>query len=132
MALFVNDQQTTDKEVERLFSAGVLLLLGKAYSDAYSCFDRIHEEYFAVMYNKALCCFMVKWYDECYRLLCEAERLLHGMDIACETQLPEAFLRYDYDEAFPFYPNSARYSRIWSIQTIASVESGNSFPAAFI
>lgn len=104
MALFVNDQQTTDKEVERLFSAGVLLLLGKAYSDAYSCFDRIHEEYFAVMYNKALCCFMVKWYDECYRLLCEAERLLHGMDIACETQLPEAFLRYDYDEAFPFYP----------------------------
>ncbi|WP_304155701.1 hypothetical protein [Phocaeicola plebeius] len=24
--------------------------------------------------------------------------------IACETQLPEAFLRYDYDEAFPFYP----------------------------
>ena len=86
MALFVNDQQTTDKEVERLFSAGVLLLLGKAYSDAYSCFDRIHEEYFAVMYNKALCCFMVKWYDECYRLLCEA------------------FLRYDYDEAFPFYP----------------------------
>lgn len=45
-----------------------------------------------------------KWYDECYRLLCEAERLLHGMDIAYETQLPEAFLRYDYDEDFPFYP----------------------------
>ena len=95
MELFVNTQRTTDKEMERLFSARVLLLLGKAYSDAYSCFDRIHEEYFAVMYNKALCCFMVKWYDECYRLLCEAERLLHGMDIACETQLPEAFLRYD-------------------------------------
>ena len=56
------------------------------------------------MYNKALCCFMVKWYDECYRLLCEAERFLHGMDIAYETQLPEAFLRYDYDEDFPFYP----------------------------
>lgn len=30
MARFVNDQQTTDKEVKRLFSAGVLLLLGKA------------------------------------------------------------------------------------------------------
>ena len=66
MARFVNDQQTTDKEVKRLFSAGVLLLLGKAYSDAYSCFDRIHEEHFEAMYNKALCCFMVKWYDECY------------------------------------------------------------------
>jgi len=104
MELFVNTQRTTDKEKERLFFAGVLFLLGKAYSDAYSCFDRIQEEHFAVMYNKALCCFMVKWYDECYRLLCEAERLLHGMDIACETQLPEAFLRYDYDEDFPFYP----------------------------
>ena len=122
MARFVNDQQTTDKEVKRLFSAGVLLLLGKAYSDAYSCFDRIQEEHFEAMYNKALCCFMVKWYDECYRLLCEAERLLHGMDIAYETQLPEAFLRYD----------SARYSSVRGIQTIASVESGNGFPAAFI
>ena len=26
------------------------------------------------------------------------------LDIAYETQLPEAFLRYDYDEDFPFYP----------------------------
>ena len=75
MELFVNTQRTTDKEKERLFFAGVLFLLGKAYSDAYSCFDRIQEEHFAVMYNKALCCFM-----------------------------PEAFLRYDYDEDFPFYP----------------------------
>ena len=54
MARFVNDQQTTDKEVKRLFSAGVLLLLGKAYSDAYSCFDRIHEEHFEAMYNNCL------------------------------------------------------------------------------
>lgn len=43
MELFVNTQRTTDKEKERLFSAGVLFLLGKAYSDAYSCFDRIQE-----------------------------------------------------------------------------------------
>lgn len=64
MELFVNTQRTTDKEKERLFFAGVLFLLGKAYSDAYSCFDRIQEEHFAVMYNKALCCFMVKWYDK--------------------------------------------------------------------
>ena len=91
MELFVNTQRTTDKEKERLFFAGVLFLLGKAYSDAYSCFDRIQEEHFAVMYNKALCCFMVKWYDECYRLLCEAERLLHGMDIALFTQFRKVF-----------------------------------------
>lgn len=104
MARFVNDQQTTDKEVKRLFSAGVLLLLGKAYSDAYSCFDRIHEEHFEAMYNKALCCFMVKWYDECYRLLCEAEQLMSGRNITHEAELPEAFLRYDHAEGHPFHP----------------------------
>lgn len=104
MTLFVDKQKITGKETEQLFSAGISLLLSKAYPAAYSCFNRISDEDFSVLYNKALCCFMVKWYDECYRLLCEAERLLHGMDIACETQLPEAFLRYDYDEDFPFYP----------------------------
>ena len=104
MELFVNTQRTTDKEKERLFFAGVLFLLGKAYSDAYSCFDRIQEEHFAVMYNKALCCFMVKWYDECYRLLCESEQLMSGRNITREAELPEAFLRYDHAEGHPFHP----------------------------
>ena len=83
------------------------------------------------MYNKALCCFMVKWYDECYRLLCEAERLLHGMDIAYETQLPEAFLRYDYDEDFPFI-HSARYSSVRAYKQLLRLKAENGFPAAFI
>lgn len=104
MTLFVNTPKITDGEVEELFSAGMSLLSCKAFPAAYLCFNRIPNKDFRLLYNKALCCFMVKWHDECYRLLCEAERLLHGMDIAYETQLPEAFLRYDYDEDFPFYP----------------------------
>ncbi len=65
---------------------------------------RISDEDFSVLYNKALCCFMVKWHDECYRLLCEAEQLMSGRNITHEAELPEAFLRYDHAEGHPFHP----------------------------
>ena len=69
-----------------------------------ACFNRISDEDFSVLYNKALCCFMVKWYDECYRLLCESEQLMSGRNITREAELPEAFLRYDHAEGHPFHP----------------------------
>lgn len=59
MTLFVDKQKITGKETEQLFSAGISLLLSKAYPAAYSCFNRISDEDFSVLYNKALCCFMV-------------------------------------------------------------------------
>ena len=62
------------------------------------------DEDVSVLYNKALCCFMVKWHDECYRLLCEAEQLMSGRNITHEAELPEAFLRYDHAEGHPFHP----------------------------
>lgn len=105
MTLFADKQKTTGAEAEQLFSAGVSLLLSKAYPAAYSCFDGISCGGLALLYNKALCCFMVRWYDECHRLLCEAERLMPGGGgMTREARLPEAFLRYDYDEGDPFYP----------------------------
>ena len=79
MTLFADKPRMTDKEVELLFSAGVSLLLGRAYPAAYSCFDRIPIKDFMLLYNKALCCFMVKWYEECHGLLCEAEHLITGI-----------------------------------------------------
>lgn len=91
MTLFVDKQKITGKETEQLFSAGISLLLSKAYPAAYSCFNRISDEDFSVPYNKALCCFMVKWHDECYRLLCESEQLMSGRNITREAELPEAF-----------------------------------------
>lgn len=60
MTLFADNPQMTDEEAEQLFSAGVSLLLGRAYPAAYSCFDRIPVKDFRLLYNKALCCFMVK------------------------------------------------------------------------
>ena len=41
---------------------------------------------------------MVKWYEECYRLLCEAEHLITGIPLAGRERVPEAFLRYGYEE----------------------------------
>ena len=118
MTLFVDKQKITGKETEQLFSAGISLLLSKAYPAAYSCFNRISDEDFSVLYNKALCCFMVKWHDECYRLLCESEQLMSGRNITREAELPEAFLRYDHAEG---------YSGMFGIQTVAAVKGRNGF-----
>lgn len=46
MTLFVDKQKITGKETEQLFSAGISLLLSKAYPAAYSCFNRISDEDF--------------------------------------------------------------------------------------
>ena len=91
MTLFTNTPQITGSEAEELFSAGISLLSCKAYPAAYLCFNHIPNKDFRLLYNKALCCFMVKWHDECYRLLCEAEQLMSGGDTIRMAELPEAF-----------------------------------------
>ena len=75
MTQFANTPGIPKEDADKLFAAGVSSLSNKAFSSAYVCFDRIPAKDFKLLYNKALCCFMVEWYDECHRLLCEAERL---------------------------------------------------------
>ena len=76
MTQFANTPGIPKEDADKLFAAGVSFLSNKAFSSAYVCFDRIPAKDFKLLYNKALCCFMVEWYDECHRLLCEAERLV--------------------------------------------------------
>lgn len=105
MTLFANTQNTMPKEEEeKLFSAGVSYLCNKAYSSAYACFDRLPAKDFRILYNKALCCFMVGWYDECHRLLHDAERLVPGNTGNGTERLPEVFLSYLHDEESPCCP----------------------------
>ena len=105
MTLFANIQNDMSGEAaEKLFAAGVSFFGNKAFSAAYACFDRLSDKDFKLLYNKALCCFMVGWYDECYRLLCDAERLVPGNAGNGTEVLPEAFLRYLHDEESPFCP----------------------------
>ena len=127
MTLFANTPNTMpEEEVDKLFAAGVLFLSNKAFSSAYMCFDRLPVKDFKLLYNKALCCFMVGWYDECHRLLCGAERLV-PMNAGHSTErLPEAFLRYLHDDESPFCPmpqgtpESLAYIRILRLKAEAS------------
>lgn len=89
---------------ERLFGAGVLYVACGEWAAAYRCFERCGSENGTARYNSALCCFMVGWYEECYRLLCLAERLLtdiptRGVDTGgyglTPQPLPEAFRHWE-------------------------------------
>lgn len=119
MALFADiPNNMTSEEADRLFTAGVSFMCGKDFPAAYSCLDRLPPKDFRLLYNKALCCFMVGWHDECHRLLCEAERLVPGSAVTDTERLPEAFLRYLHDKEFPCCPmpqgtpGSLAYTRI--------------------
>lgn len=85
-------------EEEKLFAAGVSFLCSKAFPAAYACFARITHKDFCLLYNKALCCFMVGWYDECHKLLCEAEHFVSSSPLSGPERFPEAFLRYFHEE----------------------------------
>ena len=80
---------------------------------AYDCFVRCANGDAPTRYNLALCCFHVGWYEESYRLLAEAERLLDiqyagasgpGVPAAPHRQLPEAFRHWDADSELPRCP----------------------------
>ena len=134
MTQFANTPGIPKEDADKLFAAGVSFLSNKAFSSAYVCFDRIPAKDFKLLYNKALCCFMVEWYDECHRLLCEAERLVpmnagHGTE-----RLPEAFIHYLHDEerGVTVLPHAARHSRAAGIHTDLAPEGGSRLQTAFV
>ena len=66
-----------------------------------------------MLYNLALCCFHVEWYEESYRLVAEAERLLNSTlcEVPCpevpymsRRQPPEAFRHWDAASELPRCP----------------------------
>lgn len=59
MTQFANTPGIPKEDADKLFAAGVSFLSNKAFSSAYVCFDRIPAKDFKLLYNKALCCFMV-------------------------------------------------------------------------
>ena len=80
---------------------------------AYDCFERSAHEDAPTLFNQALCCFMIGWYEESYRRLGEAERLLDGIagEGLCTGILfvlvrdtTETFRRWDADCDLPRCP----------------------------
>lgn len=58
------------------YDAGLSYLTNGAPEAAYVCFNGITQPGVHTLFNKALCCYLSGWYQECYRLLGEAERYL--------------------------------------------------------
>lgn len=113
MGLMGSNQPMAGADSERLFAAGVACICCGAWPMAYDCFERSAREDAPTRYNQALCCFHVGWYEESYRLLAEAERLLDdkpgkgsglGIPSMPRLQLPEAFRRWDADSELPRCP----------------------------
>ncbi|WP_346702323.1 hypothetical protein [uncultured Alistipes sp.] len=104
---------TAGADSGRLFAAGVTYICCGAWTLAYDCFVRSAHEDAPTRYNQALCCFMAGWYEECHRLVAEAERLLDGTlcEVPCpgvpsmsRRQPPEAFRRWDAASELPRCP----------------------------
>lgn len=98
---------------ERLFAAGVTYVCCGAWPLAYDCFRRSTRVDAPTRYNQALCCFMTGWYEESYRLLGEAERLLDDkpgksrcpdVPSALSRQFPEARRRWEAATELPRCP----------------------------
>ena len=113
MGLLDGAPSTAGADSGRLFAAGVTYICCGAWPLAYDCFARSTRKDAPTRYNLALCCFHVGWYEESYRLLAEAERLLDdkpgkgsglGIPSMPRLQLPEAFRRWDADSELPRCP----------------------------
>lgn len=109
MGLLGGAPPTAGADSERLFVAGVTYIGCGAWTLAYDCFVRSAHEDVPARYNQALCCFMAGWYEECHRLVAEAERLLNdksgpGASSMSRRQPPEAFRRWDAMSELPRCP----------------------------
>lgn len=113
MGLLGSAPPTAGADSGRLFAAGVTYICCEAWPLAYDCFIRSAREDAPTRYNLALCCFHVGWYEESYRLIAEAERLLNGTlcEVPCpgvpsmsRRQSPEAFRRWDAASELPHCP----------------------------
>lgn len=102
--LIDNRQDGCPAERMELFRAGVLYMQGGDHAFAYCCFARIGKNDLHTLYNKALCCYRIGWFEECRLLLLEAERELpSGADTGLR-ELPEPFVRWEQGRNAAFSP----------------------------
>ena len=112
MGLLGGAPPTAGADSGRLFAAGVTYICCGAWPLAYDCFVLSAHEDAPTRYNMALCCFMAGWYEESYRLLAEAERLLDdklggscpGVPSMSRRQPPEVFRHWDAASELPRCP----------------------------
>lgn len=79
--LLGNKQNVPQADVEKLFDAGIVYLQAGEYVFAYFCFSKGKKDVHT-LYNMALCCYRIAWFQECHDLLCEAENKFRPERIA--------------------------------------------------
>lgn len=91
-------------EAADMFSAGMQYLAGKEYAYAYICFVTSGSDDVPTLFNMALCCYCISWYDECHRLLCDAEKRLQPCHGTRFNDLPRQFAAWELEHSTPFAP----------------------------
>ena len=114
MGLLGGAPPTAGADSGRLFAAGVTYICCGAWPFGLTTASYVvRTGDTPTRYNLALCCFHVGWYEESYRLLAEAERLLDGTlcEVPCPGvrpcrggSLPKPFRRWDAASELPRCP----------------------------
>lgn len=104
------EEPTTD--VEKLFDVGVQFMNSGEYAYAYLCFQRSGKKDCITLYNRALCCYMISWFEECYSLLRDAEKLVPALSSLEMQELPNPFTQWEYNESPVFIPLSSDAPRV--------------------
>lgn len=89
-------------DAAEMFSAGMHYLAGNEY--AYLCFRYSGYDDGPTLFNMALCCYCISWYDESYRLLCDAEKRLPPCQDTRLGDLPGKFADWQQRHSTPFSP----------------------------
>lgn len=101
--LLGNKQNMPQADIEKLFNAGIVYLQTGEYVFAYFCFSKGKKDAHT-LYNMALCCYNIAWFQECHNLLHEAEtQIPTGTDCRLRD-LPEMLLRWEREYISVFSP----------------------------
>ena len=91
------------EEEKYLFDAGISYLSNGAPEAAYYCLDRIIAPDLPQLFNKALCCYLSGWYEECHRLLDKAGQSLSN-GLSRQESLPPSLAHHAYSDRLHLCP----------------------------
>lgn len=97
-------QNESATDIEKLFDVGIQFMGYGEYAYAYLCFYRSGKKDCITLYNRALCCYMVSWFEECYNLLGDAKKLIPASSSFEFRELPNHFVQWENSDSPVFIP----------------------------
>lgn len=91
----IMDQSEDSREMVDM--AFLYLCSGNPYA-AYVCLENVQEQSLAVLYNRALCLYLVDEHEECYQVLKEAEKFIpNQLQGDKNRKIPRALLEWEHE-----------------------------------